>query len=324
MQRHFDFPVGSINKRKQTVGFAHSQVSRIKHPRVDRITTSFTASQLAVRYGFPKVASAPNVWVAVGELDGGYLLSDIQNYCTSQGFPVPPIAELSVRGAKNNYSGDPNSADMEVSLDMQNIIGATGGKVGLIMVWSPNDGNGIADAMTAAANDGRASAFSWSWGAQEGGWDQPSVGATQLAIQACVDKNIAVFAASGDDGSRDGTSGQAVDYPASSFLLFGCGGTTIANNTETAWSYGGGGRSSLFSQPTWQTVPQSVSQGRRCVPDFACDADPNSGYAVILGGKSYTIGGTSAVAPMMSAAKSLMDATAGKTLNFTELFEQMQ
>jgi kumamolisin len=300
------------------MGFARSQISRIKRPRTDRITTSYTAAQLAVRYGYPKVSSAPNVWVAVGELGGGFLLSDIQNYCQNANppIPVPPIAELSVRGAVNSYTGDPNGADMEVALDMQNIIGATGGKVGLLMVWSPNDATGIADAMTAAANDGRASAFSWSWGQDEAGWDSASVTATETAAQACVAKNIAVFSASGDDGSADGGSGNNTDYPASSPSVIGCGGTTIGT-TESAWSYGGGGQSKLFAQPTWQIVPASISNGRRCVPDMACDADPNSGYSVILGGKAYTIGGTSAVAPMLSAGKALLDAQAGKKLAFT-------
>ena len=34
--------------------------------------------------------------------------------------PVPPVQELSVRGARNTFSGNaPGSADVEVALDMQ-------------------------------------------------------------------------------------------------------------------------------------------------------------------------------------------------------------
>ena len=36
---------------------------------------------------------------------------------------------------------------------------------------------------------------------------------------------------------------------------------------------------------------------RRGVPDVALDADPNSGYQVVVGGTTQTIGGTSASAP---------------------------
>jgi kumamolisin len=299
--------------------FAKSHVSRIKRPRVDLLQTAFTAAQLAKRYGFPQVNSAPNVWVAIGELGGGYSLSDLKQYCSSQGMPTPPVAEISVRGAVNSYTGDPNSADMEVALDMQNVAGATGGKVGLLMIWAPNDQEGIADAMTAAAQDNRAGAFSWSWGQDEAGWGgAQGMASTEAAAQACVAKGISVFAASGDDGSTDQGVGNNVDYPAASPFVFGCGGTSLLGSTETAWSYGGGGVSAVFSRPTWQVIPTVVDPtNHRCVPDFACDADPNSGYPIFIGGRSYVIGGTSAVAPMMAAGKALCDAVVGKRLAIT-------
>ena len=76
---------------------------------------------------------------------------------------------------------------------------------------------------------------------------------TRLA-QALADKNIPVFATSGDDGASDNDVGNNVDYPASSPNAFGCGGTTIAANgkLETAWSYWGGGISAIFPTPSWQ------------------------------------------------------------------------
>ena len=36
----------------------------------------------------------------------------------------------------------------------------------------------------------------------------------------------------------------------------------------------------------------NISNGMRCVPDAAMDADPNSGYNIIVGGKQTTVGGT--------------------------------
>jgi kumamolisin len=299
--------------------FAKSHVSRIKRPRVDMLISSFTAAQLAKKYGYPQVNSAPNIWVAIGELGGGYSLADLQKYCSSQGFPTPPVAEISVRGATNSYTGDSNGADMEVALDMQNIAGATGGKVGLLMIWAPNDSEGIADATMTAAQDGRASAMSWSWGQDEAGWGGAAgMQTTEAAAAACLAKGISVFAASGDDGSSDQGAGNNVDYPASSPNVFGCGGTSLLGGSETAWSYGGGGISAVFSRPTWQVIPAGVDpSNHRCVPDLACDADPNSGYSVFIGGKSYVIGGTSAVAPMLAAGKALCDAVAGKRLTIT-------
>ena len=36
----------------------------------------------------------------------------------------------------------------------------------------------------------------------------------------------------------------------------------------------------------------NISNGMRCVPDAAMDADPNSSYNIIVGGKQTTVGGT--------------------------------
>jgi kumamolisin len=83
-------------------------------------------------------------------------------------------------------------------------------------------------------------------------------------LQVLAKKNIPVFAASGDDGARDGGEGNNVDYPASSPNAFGCGGTSIAadGKLETAWSYGGGGLSGIFKTPTWQVMV--------CIPPCPC------------------------------------------------------
>lgn len=51
-----------------------------------------------------------------------------------------------------------------------------------------------------------------------------------------------------------GFQGNNVDYPASSPSAFGCGGTTISpdGRLEVAWSYGGGGVSTVFERPDFQ------------------------------------------------------------------------
>ena len=59
------------------------------------------------------------------------------------------------------------------------------------------------------------------------------------------------------------------------------------------------------------------SRGMRCVPDGAMVGDPHSGYSIICAGQQMVVGGTSAVAPMWAAWKSLTDAVAGKRLPFS-------
>ena len=300
------------------MGFATNKngMKRIKFPSRDRLQTSYTAAQLAKRYGFPVVQSS-HEWVAIVELCDGYplLQSDVTKYCQAMGFAVPSVQLIPVDGASTNnpsMAGDP--ANGEVALDIQNVIGATGGKVGILVFFTPNTSQGFIDAIQAVANDGRACSVSISWGQEESGWPAPDMDGMDAAFQACIAKGITPFAASGDNGSSDGGSGQNADFPAASPYCIGCGGTTIGPSGEMAWSSGGGAYSTRSKQPTWQLLTAGDGNGMRAVPDMACDADPNSGYSIFLEGQGVSEGGTSAVAPMLAALTALIVAVTGKRL----------
>ena len=136
---------------------------------------------------------------------------------------------------------------------------------------------------------------------------------------------VSVFASSGDGGSG---SPAEVLYPASDPNLSGCGGVTISNVsgtsfTQTAWGGSGGGVSNVFAQPSWQSwagVPASVNPAGhigRGVPDIAGNADPASGYQLILKGASAGVwGGTSAVAPFYAGVVAVLNAALGAPLGF--------
>jgi pseudomonalisin/xanthomonalisin len=78
------------------------------------------------------------------------------------------------------------------------------------------------------------------------------------------------------------------------------GGTTVLGPgpQEIGWYAGGGGTSAFEPVPAYQASAGGSFLGLgRGVPDVALDADPNSGYIVIVGGQEEVIGGTSASAP---------------------------
>jgi pseudomonalisin/xanthomonalisin len=80
----------------------------------------------------------------------------------------------------------------------------------------------------------------------------------------------------------------------------GVGGTTVLGPgpNEIAWYAGGGGITCFEDVPAYQSSAGGSFTGvDRGVPDVALDADPNSGYRVIVNGTEETIGGTSASAP---------------------------
>jgi pseudomonalisin/xanthomonalisin len=136
-----------------------------------------------------------------------------------------------------------------------------------------------------------------------------------------------LFTSSGDTGSQcpalvaenglpAGLPG--VNYPASSPGAIGVGGTTVlAPGEEIGWYAGGGGSSVIESTPVFQQNAGGSFLGlERGVPDVALDADPNSGYDVIVGGSEETVGGTSAGAPSWQGIWARVQAAHGGTLGF--------
>ena len=154
------------------------------------------------------------------------------------------------------------------------------------------------------------------------------------AFQAAATMGITVCVASGDNGSSDGVgSGDHVDFPSSSPFALGCGGTSLrvsgsSISSEVVWNDGaddgasGGGISSFFALPTWQTGTDAVDQGKRValskrgVPDVAGNADPETGYEVRIDGTNTVIGGTSAVAPLWAALIARINQVSGKSAGY--------
>lgn len=145
---------------------------------------------------------------------------------------------------------------------------------------------------------------------------------------------VTVLSASGDNGSTDGsTSGNpTVDFPASSPFLVGCGGTKLtlsgaSISSEQTWNElssnegaTGGGVSEAFALPGFQQsakVPKAPNGfAGRGVPDVAGDADPATGYNVVVDGQQSVIGGTSAVAPLWAGLFALINQSLGTNVGY--------
>jgi subtilase family serine protease len=263
---------------------------------------------LCEAYNWPTGLGGGGV-IAIVELGGGWVQSDMDQFFSSINQPVPQITDVSVDGTQNNpnqHIGDPQGdPDGEVALDIEVAAAAyfvATGKPATIRVYWAKD---IAPAVRAATADG-CDVCSISWGADEANW---GAAAGQDMEQAATDATVAgmaVFAASGDNDSSDGGPNPAnVDLPASAPHVVGCGGTRKTPTDETVWNndpgnpsgHGtGGGFSTLFPLPDWQIgVPNGPG---RMVPDVSADADPNTGYNIVVHGTQTPIGGTSAVAPL--------------------------
>ena len=294
---------------------------------VERADASYSPPQIASFYDFPTGVDGSGETIAIIELGGGYSASDFATYCSQLGVPQPQVDVVGVDGATSNPGAD-QDADTEVMLDIE-VAGTIAHGAKIVVYFAPNTDQGFIDAVSTAVHDTTyvPSVLSISWGDAESNWTSQAMTALDNACAAAAAMGVTVCVASGDGGSSDGVSDGAAhtDFPASSPHALGCGGTTITatNGTisaETAWSDSGGGVSDVFALPSWQTtakVPVSSNpSGGRGVPDVSADADPNSGYNVLVDGSSVVVGGTSAVAPLWAGLIALLNQQLGTSVGF--------
>ncbi|MGY8662036.1 S53 family peptidase [Bradyrhizobium sp. UFLA05-109] len=333
-------PVARPHFRRKRIGraaIAHAAQSR-----------SFSVEQVAQLYSFPDGETGAGQCIAIIELNdidqkgkptgAGYKTSDLKTFFKKAGIPMPQIAPASVDGGANKPGH--SEADGEVVLDIE-VAGAIAPGARIVVYFAPNTTNGFIDAVKAAVHDSarKPSVISISWGGPEDpAGSQQFVDGLNEAIRDAAAMGVTVCVASGDNGSADmgeGWDGKPhADFPASSPFALACGGTNLkASNgqiQEVVWNggpqdgAGGGGVSVVFAQPKYQAnahVPKSPTHhGGRGVPDIAGDADPATGYQIFLNGAGATIGGTSAVAPLMAGLIArINEATTkkfGKTVGF--------
>jgi kumamolisin len=293
---------------------------------------SFTPPQIAQLYNFPTGLDGSGETIAIIELGGGYSADDLTTYFDQLGINTPQVSAVSVDGGQNQPGG---AADAEVMLDIE-VAGAVAPGAQIVVYFAPNTDQGFHDAIAAAAHDTthQPSILSISWGQSEDSWTAQARTAMNTALEDASNVGVTVTVAAGDNGATDGAQdGQLhVDFPASSPFVVGCGGTTLtaaggAISSEQVWNElasgngaTGGGVSDVFALPAFQQnsgVPAAPNGfAGRGVPDVAGDADPTTGYAVLVDGQNAVVGGTSAVAPLWAGLVALINQKFGKPVGY--------
>jgi len=293
---------------------------------------SFDPPQVATLYDFPTGTDGSGETVAIIEFGGGYQAADLDEYFRRLHIAMPRVEAVSVDAATNSPTGDPNSADGEVELDIE-IVGSVAPGADIAVYFAPNNDRSFANAILAAVHDAqrKPSIISISWGGPESSWPAGTRRLINRAMLAAAAMGVTVFVAAGDSGSSDGVRGPRahVDFPASSRFAVGCGGTRLRADAdhiaaETVWNDGaggatGGGVSSFFRVPAFQRAidPVSANPGRRPgrgVPDVAGNASPATGYNVLVDGVPLPVGGTSAVAPLWAGLTARLQQGLGRSV----------
>src|SRR3989442_9365313 len=225
----------------------------------------------------------------------------------------------------------PNGGEVEVELDIEVMHALAPSSP--ITVWEgPNTDDGALNTYNAMVVSDSTPSNSTSWGICEPNTTAAEMTALDNVFKQAAAQGQRFLAASGDFGAYDCAANKtnasliAVDSPAGDPTIPGVAGSALtaassgAYGSEVAWSNttrtpnlgSGGGLSTQFSIPSWQTRPgvqNSYSNRKPQGPDAALDADPRTGYSVYVTDSAGTgwrqYGGTSAGAPAWAAITAL-------------------
>jgi kumamolisin len=278
----------------------------------------FSPQDIRQAYRIPSQVTGAGQTIAIVALDG-YNPSDIANYQRFFGLRATPIENIFIDGA----TGAMGSEAGETTLDIELVSAIAPGANRILVYQAPNNGTSILNLYSRIANDNRAQVVTTSWGGSESLQSTSFLVAESGILKQMALQGQTVFAAAGDAGAYSDQSRLSVIDPASQPFVVGVGGTRLYSTSgsyqnETTWNNGspsmgagGGGVSSLWAQPGWQsgvnTTANRGSGSMRNVPDVALNSDPMTGYSIYFSGRWVTIGGTSAAAPIWAGFTALVN-----------------
>jgi pseudomonalisin len=271
---------------------------------------TYTPQQLNAMYDAPSAQTGAGQQLAIiTEGDVSQPKTDLATFEKTYGLPAVTWNQINVGAPSADISGDD-----EWDLDSQYSTAFAPGVTTLNVYVGPslNDSD-ILTTINRWVTDDLAKQGSFSAGECDLLADAAGFTAGLDAVLKQADaQGQTMFFSSGDTGSQCpavvGVNGVPVgipdtNYPASSPYGIGVGGTSVLNDnplSEIAWYAGGGGLSPVEPAAAFQADAKALgvtAPPTRGVPDVSLDADPESGYDVVVGGTVEGIGGTSASAP---------------------------
>jgi len=282
-----------------------------------------------------------------------YVPSDIAAFRSPAGLAAANITDVFVPNSGTEMTVGAAADVQETELDLE-WAGAIAAKADIVFVYTGGaSGFDVVSALDYAVDNAVAPMVSISYGLCEALDGADNALYEQAAMEAAT-QGMTIFASSGDDGAADcdhdvtvATQGVGVDMPAAIPTVTGVGGTSFNEGNGTYWnatndaaegsaiSYipevawdeppasggdigaSGGGVSTLFAKPSWQTGTGVPADGQRDVPDVALSASGGVGqhdgylvyYSTAAGLPSdglYYTGGTSAATPSFAAIMTLL------------------
>jgi kumamolisin len=279
------------------------------------------------------------------------LAADLASFDDLNALPAPSVQWVYAVPTSENLNATSNGWGVEEALDLEWAHAAAPG-ASIDFAFSPDSGPGLYASIDWLVDHEAVNVLSLSWGEPDVGVFNAYSGPCPSACNASTDgsydlldpvlelaaaEGISVFAASGDCGAADGTSGVSTNYPASDPYVTAVGGTVLnvsASGTygsEIGWSGnvsgaaspgcqnqgGSGGGWAPGARPWWQAgAGLPASPDLRGVPDVSLDA--GTPVTIVYDGGEGGVLGTSLASPVWAGIAALADQQAGRPLGFLD------
>src|SRR5271154_1517487 len=271
-------------------------------------------------------------------------ISDVAQFRTLFGLPANN-PQIIVNGTNPGITsaGEETEADLDVEWSGAVAKGAT---IRFVVSKSTNSSDGVDLSAQYIVNHNLAPVMSMSFGLCESSLGSSGNSFLNSLWQQAAAQGITVFVSSGDNGAAgcdsasasSATHGRAVNGLCSTPYSVCVGGTEfndLSNPTlywspsntsstqasalsyipEVVWNasgpdYGlwasGGGASTMYAKPSWQSGTGVPVDGKRDVPDVALSSAGHDGYLIYQNGELYVVGGTSAASPSFAGVMALV------------------
>jgi kumamolisin len=307
----------ALNLIQAVVGLDNTRQAHPQFVRSASLTKSGGIPQATIKtvYGFDNLyaqgLTGQGQHIAIATYSG-FNIEDIQEFYQQSNLHPGPSVDQVVFNGTPTY--DENSAgETQLDAEFSGMI-APGASIH-VFASATNDDAGEAQLFSAILDDNRAKIVNYSWGDCEPNLKSDHKDEMTIIFARAVAQGVNVMVASGDTGSDGCRNGSlAADWPAANPNVVAVGGTTLSvasgKLAETGWHGSGGGISTMFDLPNWQTG-LNAQFAKRSYPDVAFNADPKSGQEVLisLSGQQrwVVVGGTSMAAPQWSGFLALVE-----------------
>jgi pseudomonalisin len=271
-------------------------------------------------------------------------LSDVTQFRSSFGLPANN-PQVIVNGTDPGIPNSEEETEADLDAEWSGAI-ARNAAVKFVVSKSTNSTDGIDLSAEYIVDHDLAAVMSMSFGLCEAWLGSSGNNFFDSLWQQAAAEGITVFVSSGDNGaagcdlssSSKATHGMAVNglcstpynvcvggtqfndvaNPSLYWSSFNSGGTqksALGYIPEIVWNESGpslglwasgGGASTIYSKPNWQSGMGVPADGRRDVPDVALTAAGHDGYLIVQDGGLYVVGGTSAASPSFAGIMALL------------------